>query len=172
MEFFGKLKSKAVHVDPRISKARQFVRAPPGIGDTVNRLKIIGVTATLAVMLLGGQPAAAAPAEGRGVAPAVTQVSCKVTNRWTCVTPPLNTFSSTIFHYASTGIPNLAPSGQASSFVVVRDIAVSGWPEVNRQYRYGGAEHDHWANKVYSTYQAELHCPYTCQGAVLYFANG
>jgi hypothetical protein len=88
------------------------------------------------------------------------------------VTPPLNTFSSTIFHYASTGVPNLAPAGQSSSFVVVRDIAVAGWPEVNRQYRYGGAEHDHWAGQVYSTYQAELHCPYTCQGAVLYFANG
>lgn len=154
----------------------------------MKRLRTIGVAAaTLAVTLLGAQPAAAAPAqgaaparatttedaEGRGVATAaITQVSCRVTNRWTCVTPPLNTFNSTIFHYATQGIPNLAPAGEPSSFVVVRDIAVAGWPEVNRQYRYGGAEHDHWAGQVYSTYQAELHCPYTCQGAVLYFGNG
>jgi hypothetical protein len=171
---------------PTLDDISQVGRALPGTGETVNGVKTIGVVAaTLAVMLLGAQPVAAAPTEAAAAAAtstpraaggagraAFTQVSCRVTTRWTCVTPSLNTFGSTIFHLSTQGIPNLAPAGQPSSFVIVRDVAVAGHPEVLREYRYGGAEHDHWRDRVYSTYRAELHCPYTCQGASLYFANG
>jgi hypothetical protein len=145
-------------------------------------LRIFGAAAaTLAVMLLVAQPAAAAPAQstaptrsattstlraegGGGARAAGTMVSCRVTTRWTCETGPLNTFSSTIFHVGTAGIPG-------DSFVIVRDVTIANWPEVLREYRYYGAEHNHWRDHVYSTYRAELHCPSGCQGAVLAFAD-
>jgi len=145
-------------------------------------LRIFGVAAaTLAVMLLAAQPAAAAPAQGAaptrsattsslraagdgGARAAGTMVSCTVTTRWTCETGPLNTFSSTVFHVGTAGIPG-------GSFVIVRDVTRAGWPEVVREYQYNGAEHNIWRDHVYATYRAELHCPYGCQGAVLAFAD-
>ncbi|GAB2960583.1 hypothetical protein [Saccharothrix stipae] len=100
---------------------------------------------------------AAAPASA-----ASNQVSCRVTNQWYCVTAPLNLAGYTGFHVATLGIPG-------DSFAIVRDLNLAGQPEVLREYRYNGAEHDHWREQVYSRYRAELHCPNGCQGAVLYF---
>ncbi|MGM1062659.1 hypothetical protein [Saccharothrix sp. Mg75] len=98
-----------------------------------------------------------------GSALAIDQVHCRVT-QWSCVTPPINTAGSTIFHAATTGVVG-------RSFVLVRDVAVPGSPEVVRENRSSG-NHDIWRNRVYSTYRAELHCPDSCAGARIYFANG
>lgn len=95
---------------------------------------------------------------------AANQVSCRVTNQFICETAALNLSGFTGFHVATQGLPG-------DSFVLVRDLGRAGYPEVLREWRYGGAEHDHWRDRVYSTYRAELHCPWTCQGAVLYFAR-
>lgn len=108
------------------------------------------------VMALVGSLVAPTPAF------AANQVSCRVTNQWSCGTAPLNLAGYTGFHVATQGIPG-------DSFVIVKDLNRAGEPEVLREYGYGGAEHNHWRGQVYSRYRAELHCPYSCQGAVLYF---
>jgi hypothetical protein len=91
---------------------------------------------------------------------AIEQVSCTVP-QWSCATPPLST---AIFHISTTGVTG-------PSFVVVRDLALPGQPEVVRENRASG-NHEIWQSQVYSTYRAELHCPYACPGARIYFANG
>jgi hypothetical protein len=91
------------------------------------------------------------------------QVSCRVTNNWTCVTRPLNTSDTTRFRVATAGIPN------RPSFVIVRDLNLAGHPEVLNELPNVGDEHGHWRQWVYSRYQAELRCPQGCQGATLYF---
>ncbi|MBM2614505.1 hypothetical protein JIG36_02905 [Actinoplanes sp. LDG1-06] len=119
------------------------------------------LTALLTTLLVAPQPAAAAN----------RQVSCRVTSQWTCVTAPLSTADTTIFHLSTQGIPNDPTGIRGDSFVIVRDLRIAGTPEVLREYRWYGDEHNHWRSQVYSTYQAELHCPTKCQNAVLYFAN-
>ncbi|GAA2691571.1 hypothetical protein GCM10010428_68170 [Actinosynnema pretiosum subsp. pretiosum] len=84
--------------------------------------------------------------------------------QWSCGTAALSTAGSTIFHVATDGV-------RGSSFVIVLDLAAPGTPEVVRE-SLGAGNHDIWRDKVYSRYRAELHCPYSCAGARIYFANG
>lgn len=130
----------------------------------MNRLKIMGVAAAaVAVMLSGAQPAAAAPAE------AAAAQSCRVT-RWICVTPPIYLSGGGGYHLATQDLPNRAPWPAASSFILLRNMSAAGQPEVTRQYRWFGDEHDLWGSVgAAGNYRAELHCPYECPGGVLYF---
>ena len=128
-------------------------------------LRWIGTT----VLVLAGLLASAPPAS----ADALVQVSCRVTTRWICETDVLivEGNGSTTVHLFTTGIPTMTQDGPGNSFVRILDVSVPWRPEIFRQYRYSGAEHDHWVPNVHYRYVAELHCPYTCQGARLYFAN-
>ncbi|MDI6105547.1 hypothetical protein QLQ12_43895 [Actinoplanes sp. NEAU-A12] len=143
----------------------------------MNRLKIIGIAAaTLAVTLLGAQSAVAAPAStvkagsesGAGVA---ARQSCQVGMQQSCVTPWIWLNAGDTFHLVTGGIPDFAPWPAASSFIVLRTMTASSQPEVIRQLRWRGEEHDLWgAVGSAGYYRAELHCPYSCPGAYIYFS--
>lgn len=136
------------------------------------RFRAVGViVGTLAATLLAGQPATADPT-------VMASRSCTVTTQWTCVTrPPLWVGSGTVVHVATVNIPWTAPwePGEPhliNSFVLLRNLDLPGDPEIVRDNQRRGEEHDKWWSGLPAgNYQAELHCPYSCQGATLYFAN-
>jgi hypothetical protein len=137
----------------------------------MKKVKIMSAAVTtLAVALLAAQPAAAAPVRERALR---AQVSCQVTTQWTCKTAPIWVGNAGIIHLATTGIPVWSESGWGDSFLLLRDLDAAGDPEIWRSgYKYSGAEHDYWLNvQPNRTYRGELHCPWSCQGAVLYVGN-
>ncbi|WP_203903821.1 hypothetical protein [Virgisporangium aliadipatigenens] len=128
---------------------------------------MVAVTALAGIMLVG-QPAGAA---------AAAQRSCSVapSNKWGCSTGSMwlaagaNPHAATLNIY-SPGTPN-PPGDEAdppSSFLIIRNVDTGA--EVLRDYRYRSAEHVVWLIIGQSgNYRAELHCPYGCAGATLYF---
>jgi hypothetical protein len=125
-------------------------------------------TARLAIATLTSATAAAV---GALVAPAPSlaagdQVSCRVTNQFTCTTVPLDLAGGY-------GGFQVATAGAASnSWVIVRDLNRPGHPEVlNEGPNWTGGQHNHWRTGAHSRYRAELHCPTGCQNATLYFTR-
>jgi hypothetical protein len=160
----------------------------------MDKLRTVGVVVTaLAAVLLAGQPAAAASVQGTATARSVTSApqaesdagvrtvmadrSCTVTNQWTCVTSPLWVNSGANPHIATLDIPWSAPwepgvLDPVNSFVIVRHLDAPGDPEILRDNKRHGDEHNIWrVGWPAGNYRAELHCPYGCQGATLYFDN-
>lgn len=134
-------------------------------------LRTVGVVVTaLAAVTLAGQPATAEPTT-------MADRSCRVTNKWTCVTAPLWVGSGANPHLATTDIPWSAPwePGEldpVNSFVIVRYLDPANDPEILRDNKRHGDEHSIWrVGWPAGNYRAELHCPYGCQGATLYFDN-
>lgn len=141
-------------------------------GKMTSRLRTAGVAvAALASLVLVEQPATAGPPA------AMADRSCRVTTKWTCVTTALWVGSGANPHLATTDIPWSAPwepgvLDPVNSFVIVRHLDRAGHPEILRQNRRHGDEHDLWSSGwPAGNYRAELHCPYGCQGASLYFDN-
>ncbi|GLY07867.1 hypothetical protein [Actinoplanes sp. NBRC 101535] len=131
--------------------------------------------AAMSAALLTGQPAAAAPP---GSATALADRSCTVTTTWTCFTTALWVPAGANPHAATLNIPWTAPrepypgdETPVNSFVILRNTSTGAEvrPPDNRYY---GNEHDIWGSDWPAAYyRAELHCPYGCQGAQLYFDN-
>jgi len=139
--------------------------------ETSRRFRTIGVLlAALAAVPSAVQPAAADPV-------ALADRSCTVTTQWTCVTAPLWVGSGANPHLATLNIPWTAPfepgtPDPVNSFVIVRYLDAPGAPEILRDNKRRGVEHNIWAvGWAAGNYRAELHCPYSCQGASLYFDN-
>ncbi|MFD1372981.1 hypothetical protein [Actinoplanes sichuanensis] len=122
--------------------------------------------AALAGVMMVGQPASAA-----------AQRSCTVSasNKWGCNTAPMwlaagaNPHAATLNIY-SPATPN--PPGEEadppSSFIVIRNVGTGA--EVLRDNQFRSAEHNIWMIISQSgNYRAELHCPWGCAGATLYF---
>ncbi|MET1072631.1 MAG: hypothetical protein ABWY11_08305 [Umezawaea sp.] len=137
----------------------------------MHRIRAAGVVlAALATVPLAAQPAGADPA-------AMADRSCNVTTQWTCVTAPLWVGSGANPHIATLNISWTAPfepgtPDPVNSFVIVRDLDAPGDPEILRDNKRRGDEHDIWDKDWRpGNYLAELHCPYSCQGASLYFDN-
>jgi hypothetical protein len=137
-------------------------------------------TAARAVVAAPTQAPASAPTgEGDAGAPTVmADRSCTVTNRWSCVTAPLWVNGGANPHLATLNIPWTAPYkpelewDPVNSFVIVRNLDAAGDPEILRDNKWHGAEHNIWSvGWPAGNYRAELHCPYSCQGATLYFDN-
>lgn len=130
------------------------------------------VAAVLASTLLTGQPAAAQT----GGPSVLADRSCRVV-QWSCVTAPLWVPAGAVVHIATTGIPWNAPwePGQpepVNSFALIRYMDGPGDPEIRRDNKKRGTEHDLWISGLAAgNYRAELHCPYQCPGAMLYFDN-
>lgn len=130
------------------------------------------VAAALASTLLAGQPAAAQT----GGPSVLADRSCRVV-QWSCVTAPLWVPAGAVVHIATTGIPWNAPwePGQpepVNSFALIRYMDGPGDPEIRRDNKKRGTEHDLWISGLAAgNYRAELHCPYQCPGAMLYFDN-
>ncbi|SFR28040.1 hypothetical protein SAMN04488564_112151 [Lentzea waywayandensis] len=140
-------------------------------GKFEHKLRTAGVVvAALGAVLTAGQPATADPG-------AMAVRSCTVTTQWTCVTAPLWVGSGANPHIATANIPWTAPyepgtPDPVNSFVLVRYLDGPGDPEILRDNKRRGNEHDVWGKDWKpGNYRAELHCPYSCQGASLYFAN-
>jgi hypothetical protein len=144
-------------------------------GNLVHRFGAVGaVAAALASVLLAGQPATAKTGDG---GPSVLAArSCRVI-QWMCVTEPLWVPAGATVHIATTGVPWGAPwePGEpepVNSFVLIRYMDGPGDPEVRRDNKKRGVQHDWWISGLPAgNYRAELHCPYQCPNAVLYFAN-
>lgn len=124
-------------------------------GKIMYELRAVGVVvATLAAILLAGQPATAAPAQGTATTRSVTSTlkaegdagaptvmadrSCQVTNNWTCVTAPLWVNSGANPHIATLNIPWTAPYPQINSFVIARHLDPAGDPEILRDNKWYG----------------------------------
>ncbi|WP_330275577.1 hypothetical protein OG205_07870 [Lentzea sp. NBC_00516] len=140
-------------------------------GKVAHKLRTAGVVvAALGSVLTAGQPATADPG-------AMLVRSCTVTTQWTCVTAPLWISSGANPHVATANIPWTAPfepgtPDPVNSFVLVRYLDGPGDPEILRNSKRRGDEHSVWAvGWPAGNYRAELHCPYSCQGASLYFSN-
>jgi hypothetical protein len=146
-------------------------------GKIMDNLRTVGVVvALLAAVLLAGPSATAAPAQDTATRSVLADRSCTVTTQWTCVTAPLWVNSGANPHIATLGIPWTAPKccnpPPINSFVIVRQLDAPGDPEILRDNSWFGAQHDIWSvGWPAGNYRAELHCPYSCQGASLYFDN-
>lgn len=141
-------------------------------GKLISKLRTAGVVlAALAGVVVAPQPATA------DTPTVMADRSCRVTTQWTCVTSPLWVNSGANPHIATTDIPWRAPGGPGephliNSFVIVRYLDAAGDPEILRDNKKRGVEHDIWSTGWRAgNYRAELHCPYDCQGATLYFDN-
>ncbi|WP_305783643.1 hypothetical protein [Symbioplanes lichenis] len=135
-------------------------------------LRILAATAAVLAALLAAQPATAAPARADTTPGVLAQVACRVNNEYTCVTANLTLGPTGNYHIATQGITWRNWDVIETSFVVVRYMDVPGNPQRYREYQYYGDEHDIWQNGgAYRVYRAELHCPWKCPGAVLYFDN-
>ncbi|SDO45250.1 hypothetical protein [Lentzea jiangxiensis] len=136
------------------------------------KLRTAGVAvASLTGVVLAGQPATA------GTPAVMADRSCTVTTQWICKTAPLWVGSGANPHIATVGIPWGAPwepgmPEEVNSFVIVRYLDAPGDPEILRDNKKRGEEHDIWRKGwPAGNYSAELHCRYSCQGATLYFDN-
>ncbi|MDI6105977.1 hypothetical protein QLQ12_46145 [Actinoplanes sp. NEAU-A12] len=125
--------------------------------------------AALAATLLAEQPATAS---------AMADRSCWVSasNKWGCNTASIWVGSGANPHFATLGIPPSAPDlpsdeqDPINSFVVIRNVNTG--VELLRDVKFHGAEHNRWdVGWPPANYRAELHCPYGCAGAQLYFDN-
>ncbi|GIE28744.1 hypothetical protein Ait01nite_017890 [Actinoplanes italicus] len=133
-------------------------------------MRVVVTVAALAGVMLAGQPAGAAVAQA-------AQRSCTVapSNKWGCNTASMwlaagaNPHAATLNIYSpATPNPPGTEADPPSSFVIIRNVSTGA--EFLRDYQYRSAEHNVWMIIGQSgNYRAELHCPYGCAGATLYF---
>ena len=133
-------------------------------------MRVVVAVAALAGVMLAGQPAGAAAVQAG-------QRSCTVapSNKWGCNTASMwfaagaNPHAATLNIYSpDTPNPPGTEADPPSSFVIIRNVGTGA--EFLRDYQYRSAEHNVWMIIGQSgSYRAELHCPYGCAGATLYF---